>query len=127
MTENKNVEQTQTKIVKIEDSPKLKNLNITSIPKISGQLQNLNIVCKIVAEEPEKMLTTKDGIEYVIKNCVVKDALVEHDEGLNLTLWNNDVFKFRVGDIVLIKNGYSRVFKGLTQISAGKYGTIEIL
>lgn len=117
----------QTKIVKIEDSPKLKNLNITPIPKIDGQMQNLNVVCKIVSAEPEKMVTTKDGLEYVIRNCIVKDALVEHDEGLNLTLWNNDVFKFRLGDIVLIKNGYSRVFKGLTQISPGKYGTIEIL
>lgn len=117
----------QTKIVKIEDSAKLKNLNITPIPKIDGQLQNLNVVCKIVSAEPEKMVTTKDGLEYVIRNCVVKDALVEHDEGLNLTLWNNDVFKFRVGDVVLIKNGYSRVFMGLTQISPGKYGTIEIL
>lgn len=117
----------QTKIVKIEDSPKLKNLNITPIPKISGQLQNLNVVAKIVEAEPEKMLTTKDGLEYVIKNCTIIDALVPHEEGLTLTLWNNDVFKFRVGDVVLIKNGYSRVFKGLTQISPGKYGTIEIL
>jgi len=56
----------------------------------------------------------------------VANALIEDDSGsIKLTLWNDDVDKYKQGDKVKITNGYVNEFQGEKQLTSGKFGKIE--
>jgi len=59
----------------------------------------------------------------------VCDAKCEDDEGgqITLTLWNDEIDKVNVNDKIKITNGWARQFRGSLQVSAGKFGKLEIL
>ena len=61
------------------------------------------------------------------KTGKVATATVKEDSGeMKLTLWNEDVDKVKVGDKVKITNGYVNEFQGEAQLTAGRFGTLEI-
>ncbi len=56
------------------------------------------------------------------------NAMLEDDSGeIALTLWNNDISKVKVGDKVKINNGYVNEFRGEISLTAGKFGSIEVV
>ena len=56
----------------------------------------------------------------------VADAILEDDSGtVKLTLWNDDIDKYKAGDKVKITNGYVNEFQGEKQLTAGKFGKME--
>ena len=56
----------------------------------------------------------------------LRSAVIEDSSGsMKLTLWNDDVDKYNVGDKILVKNGYVNEFQGEKQLTSGKLGTIE--
>ncbi len=76
-----------------------------------------------VEEKGEERTFNKYGREMRVSNAVVKD-----DSGsIKLTLWNNDVDKVNVGDKVKITKGYVNEFQGEKQLTAGKFGKLEIV
>jgi len=57
----------------------------------------------------------------------VADAILEDDSGTTkLTLWNDEIEKFKAGDKVKITNGYVNEFQGEKQLTAGKFGKMEL-
>ena len=58
-----------------------------------------------------------------VVNAVAKDDTGES----KLTLWNDEIDMVKVGDKVKITNGYCSEFQGEKQLSAGKYGKLEVL
>jgi replication factor A1 len=60
------------------------------------------------------------------KDLKVANAILEDESGtVKLTLWNDDVEKFKAGDVVRISNGYVGEFQGEKQLTSGKFGKIE--
>lgn len=58
----------------------------------------------------------------------VANATISDDSGdIKLTLWNDEIDKIKVGDKVKISNGFVNVFQGEKQLTAGKFGKIEIV
>jgi ssDNA-binding replication factor A large subunit len=59
----------------------------------------------------------------------VCDAVGEDESGdkVNLTLWNDDIDKVEVNSKIRITNGWASSFKNKLQVSAGKYGKLEVL
>lgn len=58
----------------------------------------------------------------------VANAIVGDDTGeIKLTLWNEDIDKVRVGSKIKITNGYVNEFQGEKQLTAGRFGKLEIL
>jgi replication factor A1 len=58
----------------------------------------------------------------------VCNAKIKDDSGeIDLTLWNEDIDKVNVGDKVKITNGYCNEFQGNKQITAGRFGKLEVL
>lgn len=58
----------------------------------------------------------------------VVNATAQDDSGkISLTLWNDEIDKVKVGDKVKISNGYCSEFQGEKQLSAGRYGNLEVL
>jgi ssDNA-binding replication factor A large subunit len=59
----------------------------------------------------------------------VCDAVGEDETGdkVNLTLWNDDVDRVQVNSKIKITNGWVSSYKNKLQVSAGKYGKLEVL
>lgn len=58
----------------------------------------------------------------------VTNALIEDDSGsIKLTLWNQDIDSVKVGDRVKVTNGFVNEFQGEKQLTAGKFGKLEVL
>jgi len=63
----------------------------------------------------------KYGRELKVANAILSD-----DSGsIKLTLWNDDVTRFKDGDIIKVSNGYVGEFQGEKQLTSGKFGRIE--
>jgi len=46
---------------------------------------------------------------------------------VNLTLWNDDIDKVEVNSKIKITNGWVSSYKNKLQVSAGKYGKLEVI
>jgi len=58
----------------------------------------------------------------------VCDAAISDDSGeIKLTLWNQDIDKVKIGSKVKISNGFVNEFQGEKQLTAGKFGKLEVL
>jgi replication factor A1 len=44
-----------------------------------------------------------------------------------ITLWNDDIDRVKIGDKIKITNGYASEFQGILQITAGKFGTLDVI
>ncbi len=81
------------------------NVDVEGTIKEIGEVRNFN----------------KFGRELKVANAVLGD-----DSGsIKLTLWNDDVDKFKEGDVVKITNGYVNEFQGESQLTSGKFGKVE--
>ncbi|MDP3881921.1 MAG: OB-fold nucleic acid binding domain-containing protein [Nanoarchaeota archaeon] len=81
----------------------------------------VDIELNIKSKEPERVFN-KYGKDLRVANAIVADNSGE----IKLSLWNEDITKFNVGDKIKISNGYVSEFNGEKQLSAGKYGKIEL-
>ncbi len=59
----------------------------------------------------------------------VADATGQDEAGdaVALTLWNDDIEKVDVGAKIRIINGWASAYRGKLQVSAGKFGKLEIV
>lgn len=58
----------------------------------------------------------------------VVSAIAKDDSGkINLTLWNDEIDKVKAGDKIKITNGYVSEFQGEKQLSAGRFGKLEVI
>ncbi|MFT4313079.1 MAG: OB-fold nucleic acid binding domain-containing protein, partial [Candidatus Woesearchaeota archaeon] len=70
-------------------------------------------------QEPREV---RDG-QLKVANATGKD-----DSGsVTLTLWNDDINKVKTGDTIKITKGWAGEYQGKIQLSAGKFGTLEVL
>ncbi len=65
----------------------------------------------------------KFGKKGRVANAVVKDDTGE----IKLTLWNDEIDNVKVGDKVRISNGYVNEFQGEKQLTAGRFGKLEVV
>lgn len=80
------------------------------------------ILLQIISKGEPRAFSGANGSGTVC-NATAKD---EDDGEITLTLWNEDTKKFKVDDIVKIKNGWVTDYKGKLQLAAGKKGSIEL-
>src|SRR3989338_2031081 len=56
----------------------------------------------------------------------VADSILKDDSGaIKLSLWNDDIARFKEGDRIKIINGYVSEFQGEKQLTSGKFGRME--
>jgi len=76
-----------------------------------------------IKEIGETRTFNKFGRELSVANAILKD-----DSGsIKLTLWNDDVARFKDGDKIKLTNGYVNEFQGEKQLTSGKFGKIELV
>ena len=75
----------------------------------------------VISELGDTRAFNKYGRELKVANAILKD-----DSGaIKLTLWNDDVTRFKEGDKIKIINGYVTEFQGEKQLTSGKFGRME--
>lgn len=85
-------------------------------------LRNLNITVKIVNVGASRTIVPRRGG----REHVVAEALVGDETGsVILTLWDDQIGRFKVGDTIKIENGYTTVFKGSLRLNTGKSGRMQ--
>jgi len=72
-------------------------------------------------EEPRTF--NKFGRELKVANALISDDSGE----IKLTLWNQDIDKVKAGNKIKISNGFVNEFQGEKQLTAGKFGKLEVL
>jgi replication factor A1 len=63
----------------------------------------------------------KYGRELRVANAILTDDF----GSIKLTLWNDDVTRFKNNDVIKVSNGYVSEFQGEKQLTSGKFGRME--
>lgn len=92
------------------------------IKDLQANQGKVDLVLEIVEKE-EPRTFEKFGKSGRVCNVKVKDASGE----VKMTLWNEDVDKVSQGDKIHLENGWCSEYQGEKQISAGKFGKIEVV
>ena len=92
------------------------------IKDLQANQGKVDLVVEVVNKD-EPRTFEKFGKSGRVCNAKVKDASGE----VTMTLWNEDVDKVNVGDRIHVENGWCSEYKGEKQVSAGKFGKIELV
>ena len=93
-----------------------------NIAELKPRQGTVNIEAEVV-DVGEAREFDKFGRKGRVANATIKDESGE----IKLTLWNDDIDKIKKGDKVKITNGYVNEFQGEKQLTAGKFGKLEII
>ena len=92
------------------------------ISEIQARQGRIEVIGKITDMSEIREFNKNNG---KLKVC---DAKLEDDSGeIKLTLWNDEIDMVEVGDKVKISNGYCGEYQGEKQLSAGKFGKLEVI
>ncbi len=76
-----------------------------------------------ITQKGEVRTFDKFGKQGRVCNATIKDDSGE----MKLTLWNDEIDTVKVGDKIKISNGYVNEFQGEKQLTAGRFGKLEVL
>ncbi len=94
------------------------------MPGISDLRANANatFTATITAISDPREVSTSRGVSKVA------DATLQDETGTTtLTLWGEEIAKYKVGQKVQITDGWVKDFRGKLQVSMGRSGRIQIL
>ena len=92
------------------------------ISEIKPNQGGVNIEAAVIEMEPPKEFD-KYGRKLKLSNAILQDE----SGRVKLTLWNAEIDKIKAGDNVRITNGFAKEYKGEIQLTAGKFGKIEVI
>lgn len=92
------------------------------IKDLQANQGKIDLVVEVVGKD-EPRTFEKFGKTGRVCNAKVKDTSGE----VTMTLWNEDVDKVNIGDKIHVENGWCSEYKGEKQVSAGKFGKIEVV
>ncbi|MBI4447524.1 DNA-binding protein [Candidatus Woesearchaeota archaeon] len=76
-----------------------------------------------VEEKGEVREFDKFGAKGRVATAIGKDSTGK----IKVTLWNDEIDKVNVGDKIKITNGYVNEFQGEKQLTAGRFGKLEVV
>ena len=92
------------------------------IADIKPNQGRINIEAVVIEAEKPK------DINSFGKSLRVANAVIQDDSGkMKMTLWIDEVDKVKVGDKIRITNGFAKSYRDEIQLSAGKFGKLEVL
>ncbi|NIO36191.1 single-stranded DNA-binding protein [Candidatus Bathyarchaeota archaeon] len=96
-----------------------------SVNTLKPSLRHLNITVKIIGVGNPRSITSKRDYSVLHR---VSEALVGDGTGcVVLNLWDNQIDKFRKGDVIRIENGYTSLYRGFLRLNIGRHGIAEIV
>ncbi|HLC62893.1 MAG TPA: SOSS complex subunit B family protein [Candidatus Nanoarchaeia archaeon] len=90
--------------------------------EIAPKQGKINIELEVVSVEPAKEFQ-KFGQKGRVAVATVKDDSGE----MKMTLWNDEIDFVKPGIKIRITNGYCNEFQGEKQLTAGRFGKLEVI
>jgi len=90
------------------------NVNVNDLTENS---KNINITVKVIEIGETKEIQSRTGAKQV---CEAKVA--DKTGTILLSLWDNQIGKIAVGDVISVQNGYISVVRNSMRLNIGKYG-----
>jgi replication factor A1 len=93
------------------------------IAELRPGMRRVELKAKVIEiSEPREVMTRFGDISRVAT------AVLADDSGtIKLTLWNENIDKVSVNNVIQIENGYMTTFKGENQLNVGRYGKLTII
>jgi replication factor A1 len=86
-------------------------------------MRGVDLDLKIIEIEEPRSYISRAGREGRVTTAIGED-----DSGrIKISLWDKDIDQVKVGSLIRIRNGYSRLFKDEVYVSAGMYGRLEVV
>ena len=82
------------------------------------------IVTIVEKKEPREFQSKWSGSSGRVCDATGKD---DSGDQVSVSLWNEDCDKVEINSKIKITNGWASSYKGKLQVSAGKFGKLEIL
>lgn len=86
-------------------------------------MRRIDLDLKIVEVEEPRPYVSRAGREGRVTTAIGEDE----SGRIKISLWDKDVDRVKVGCMVRIRNGYSRLFRDEVHVSAGMYGRLEVV
>ena len=86
------------------------------ITELRAGMKRVNVKAKIIEIPPRRLVQTMWGGRSYVSNAKIKDET----GSITLSLWNNQIGRFNVGDGVEIENGVVTNFAGKLQLRLRK-------
>lgn len=90
--------------------------------KPRSKVEKIELV--VVEKEEARGFINKLGVKGMVCNAKASDR---SGAKIGLTLWNDEIERINVNDRVLITNGWVKEWNGNLELSAGKFGKMEVL
>jgi len=86
-------------------------------------MKRVSVEGKVVEiTEPREVTSKFKNETYKVANAIIAD-----DTGtIKLTLWNEQIDRVKVDNMVKVENGYITSFRGEIQLNVGKFGTLTV-
>jgi replication factor A1 len=92
------------------------------VESLKPSFRNVNLVVKIVNIGSSRSLFSRRSR----RQHTLADAFVGDETGsVVMTLWDDQIGKFKAGDVVEMKDGYTSLYKGSLRLNVGRTGSIE--
>ena len=93
------------------------------IGQLSFGMRGINVKAKIIEIPPTRQVHTKFGTMVDVSNVKIGDET----GSIRLSLWNAQIGKVHVGDIIELKNCHIYRYRGELQLRLGRTGTLSII
>jgi len=89
---------------------------------LKPDFMNVNVVVKVLSVGlPRVIFSRRNRSEHRVAEAFVGDET----GSVLLTLWGDQIGRFKAGDILEIRNGYTSLLKGSLRLNAGGRGMVE--
>ena len=93
------------------------------ISQLSYGMRGIDLVAKVVEIPVAIQVNTRFGTMASVSNIKISDET----GAVRLSLWNDQIDKVKVGDMVTLKNCYIFRYRGEPQLRLGRKGTLTIV
>ena len=84
--------------------------------------RSLNLTVKVVSKNPiREVVSRRDGSSHRVTGALVGDET----GSILLTLWDDTIESVTEDDVVVVNNGYIRLFRGSMRLNIGRFGSLE--
>lgn len=91
------------------------------VEQLKPNFRNVNLIVKVLNISSSRAFQSRrSGREHLIAEAFVGDET----GSVLLTLWDNQINMFQVGDVLEIRGGYTSLFKGSLRLNVGRSGQI---
>ena len=96
--------------------------DLIKVGELGLGLRGVNVVVKVVSKgDVNEVYSRRDGSMHR-----VSDVLVGDETGsIILTAWDENIDRLIEGNTIVVRNGYTSIFRGSMRLNVGRFGSIE--